>query len=120
MNLSRRQLVHLAAGACALPVISRIAHAQSYPSRYVRFIVPFPPGGSADPIARILANRLSEMWGQQVVIENEGGAGGNLGAQSAATAAPDGYSIFLAARSWPRTRSFIRHQGMIPPSISRR
>ena len=95
MKFSRRQLVHLAAGAGALPFISRIAQAQSYPNRYVRFIVPFPPGGSADPIARILANRLSEMWGQQVVIENKGGAGGNLGAQSAATAAPDGYSIFL-------------------------
>jgi tripartite-type tricarboxylate transporter receptor subunit TctC len=61
----------------------------------VRFIVPFPPGGSADPIARVLANRLSETWGQQVVVENRSGAGGNVGAQAAATAAPDGYTIFL-------------------------
>jgi tripartite-type tricarboxylate transporter receptor subunit TctC len=61
----------------------------------VRFLVPFPPGGSADPIARVLANRLSEVWGQQVVIENKGGAGGNVGALAAVTAAPDGYTIFL-------------------------
>jgi tripartite-type tricarboxylate transporter receptor subunit TctC len=78
-----------------LPVLLRTASAQVYPIRYVRFIVPFPPGGSADPIARVLANRLSENWGQQVVVENRGGAGGNVGAQAAATAAPDGYSIFL-------------------------
>jgi len=95
MKLSRRQFVHLAAGASVLPIISQIAHAQGYPNRYIRFIVPFPPGGSADPIARILANRLSEMWGQQVVIENKGGAGGNVGAQAAATTPPDGYSVFL-------------------------
>jgi tripartite-type tricarboxylate transporter receptor subunit TctC len=91
----RRKFLHLAAGAAALPAVSRIAKAQVYPNRFVRFIVPFPPGGSADPIARILANRLSEAWGQQVVIENKGGAGGNVGAQAAATAVPDGYNIFL-------------------------
>src|SRR5262245_60463115 len=91
----RRRFLHLAAGAAALPIVSRIARAQTYPARPVRFIVPFPPGGSADPIARVLGNRLSEIWGQQVVIENKGGAGGNLGAQTAAAAPPDGYNIFL-------------------------
>jgi tripartite-type tricarboxylate transporter receptor subunit TctC len=95
MKLHRRTFLHLVVGAAALPAVSRIARAQAYPSRLVRIIVPFPPGGSADPIARVLGNRLSEIWGQQVVIENKGGAGGNLGAQTAATAAPDGYSIFL-------------------------
>jgi tripartite-type tricarboxylate transporter receptor subunit TctC len=95
MKLPRRRFLHLAAGAAALPAMSRLVNAQAYPSRYVRFIVPFPPGGSADPIARVLANRLSELWGQQVVIENKGGAGGNAGAQAAASAAPDGYNIFL-------------------------
>lgn len=95
MKLPRRRFLHLVAGAVALPAVSRIASAQSYPSRPVRFIVPFPPGGSADPIARLLGNRLLDIWGQQVVIENKGGAGGNLGAQTAATAAPDGYTIFL-------------------------
>jgi tripartite-type tricarboxylate transporter receptor subunit TctC len=87
--------MHLAGGAAALPTVSRVARAQSYPSHYVRFIVPFPPGGSADPIARVLGSELSERWGQQVVIENRSGAGGNVGAQTAATAPPDGYSIFL-------------------------
>src|SRR5438094_435150 len=95
MKLPRRQILHLTVGAVALPTISRMASAQAYPTRPVRFIVPFPPGGSADPIARLIGNRLSEIWGQQVVIENKGGAGGNLGAQTAATAAPDGYTIFL-------------------------
>jgi hypothetical protein len=75
MKLPRRQFLHLAAGAAALPGMWRIARAQAYPSRPVRFIVPFPPGGSADPTARVLGNRLSEIWGQQVVIENKGGAG---------------------------------------------
>jgi tripartite-type tricarboxylate transporter receptor subunit TctC len=95
MKLPRRRFLHLAVGAAALPFAPYIAKAQAYPSRYVRFVVPFPPGGSADPIARVLANRLSEFWQQQVVIENKGGAGGNLGAQAAASAAPDGYTIFL-------------------------
>jgi tripartite-type tricarboxylate transporter receptor subunit TctC len=92
----RRKFLHLVAGAAALPAASpRVARAQAYPTQPVRFIVPFPPGGSADPIARVLSNRLSEIWGQQVVIENKGGAGGNLGAQTTATAAPDGYNIFF-------------------------
>src|SRR5882724_9635329 len=95
VKLPRRSFLHLAAGVAALSAVSRFARAQAYPSRPVRFIVPFPPGGSADPIARVLANQLSEIWGQQAVIENKGGAGGNLGAQTAATSAPDGYTIFL-------------------------
>jgi tripartite-type tricarboxylate transporter receptor subunit TctC len=95
MKLPRRQVLHLIAGAAALPALTRVATAQTYPARPVRFIVPFPPGGSADPIARLLGARLSDIWGQQVVIENKGGAGGNLGAQAAATAAPEGYTIFL-------------------------
>jgi tripartite-type tricarboxylate transporter receptor subunit TctC len=95
MTLPRRKFLHLAVGAAALPALPQLAQAQAYPTRPVRFIVPFPPGGSADPIARVLANRLSEIWGQQAVIENKGGAGGNLGAQTAAMATPDGYTIFL-------------------------
>lgn len=95
MTLPRRLFLRVAVGAAAMPAVLRRASAQNFPSRYVRFIVPFPPGGSADPIARVLANRLSEAWGQQVVVENRGGAGGNVGAQAAATAAPDGYNIFL-------------------------
>jgi tripartite-type tricarboxylate transporter receptor subunit TctC len=88
--------MHLAAGAAALPAVSRFTWAQTYPNRYVHFVVPFPPGGSTDPVARVLANRLSEVWGQQVVIENKGGAGGNIGAQAVAQSAPDGYTLFIA------------------------
>src|SRR5262245_50044396 len=69
---------------------------ETWPSRFVRVIVPFPPGGGADAIARILSARLSETWGQQVVIENRGGASGNIAAEAAARSAADGYTIFLA------------------------
>jgi tripartite-type tricarboxylate transporter receptor subunit TctC len=106
MKLPRRQFLHLAAGAAALPAISLAARAQTYPSRYLRFVVPFPPGGSTDPVARVLANRLSELWGQQVVIENKGGAGGNIGAQAAVQSAPDGYTLFIAT-SFLATNPFI-------------
>jgi tripartite-type tricarboxylate transporter receptor subunit TctC len=97
MKLPRRTFLHLAAGAAALPAVSHIARAQTYPSRYVRLVVPFPPGGGGDALARPLANRLSEVWGQQVVIENKGGAGGNIGSQAVAQSAPDGYTLLLGA-----------------------
>ncbi len=95
--LSRRQLLSFVTGAAAQPLCSRVARAQSYPSRHVRLIVPFPPGGASDPVARVLANRLAEIWGQQVVVENKGGAGGNIGALAAVQSAPDGYTLFMSA-----------------------
>jgi tripartite-type tricarboxylate transporter receptor subunit TctC len=95
MKFQRRQFLVMAASASALPAVSRTAIAQTYPNRFVRFVVPFPPGGSADPIARVLANRLTELWGQQVVIENKGGAGGNIAALAVAQSAPDGYTLFM-------------------------
>jgi tripartite-type tricarboxylate transporter receptor subunit TctC len=73
-----------------------MAQAQGWPSRVVRLVVGFPPGGGADSASRILANRLSEIWGQQVVVENKGGAGGNLGLDTVAHANPDGYTMGLA------------------------
>jgi tripartite-type tricarboxylate transporter receptor subunit TctC len=96
MKFPRRRLLQLAAGAAALPFGLFAARAQTYPNRFVRFIVPFPPGGASDPVARVLASRLSEVWGQQVIVENKGGAGGNIGALAAAQSAPDGYTIFIA------------------------
>jgi tripartite-type tricarboxylate transporter receptor subunit TctC len=95
MKLPRRNFLHLAVGAAALPAVSRVARARAYPNRYVRLVVPFAAGGGGDALARPLANRLSEVWGQQVVIENRGGAGGNVGAQAVAQSAPDGYTILL-------------------------
>jgi tripartite-type tricarboxylate transporter receptor subunit TctC len=97
MKLPRRQFLHLAAGAAALPAVSRVAKAQTWPSRPVRIISGYPPGGSNDLYARLIAQWLSERLGQQFIVENRAGAGGNLGAEAAAKAAPDGYTLLLAS-----------------------
>jgi tripartite-type tricarboxylate transporter receptor subunit TctC len=93
--ISRRRLVQLSA-ASALGVLGRPALAQAWPNRFIRLVVPFPAGGGADAIARIVAARLSEKWGQQVTIENRGGASGNLAAENVAHSPGDGYTLFLA------------------------
>ena len=95
--MKRRTFLHLAAGAAALPAVSRIAQAQAqaYPSRPVRVIVPFAPGGQTDVVARLIAQKLSDRLGQNFYIENAAGAGGNIGAGRAAQAAPDGYTILF-------------------------
>ena len=95
MNLLRRRFLHLAAGAAALPAVSRIARAQTYPTRPVRVIVPFAPGGPTDIFARLVAQKLSEHFGKQFYVENIGGAGGNIGMGQGARAAPDGYTILV-------------------------
>src|SRR5262249_52982654 len=87
----RRQFLQLVAGAAALPAVSHIARAQSYPSPPVRIVVPYAPGGSTDTVARITADRLSRIWGQQVVIENKPGGGTNIAAAAVAGSDPDGY-----------------------------
>jgi tripartite-type tricarboxylate transporter receptor subunit TctC len=91
----RRQFLHLAAGAAALPVVSRIARAQAYPARPIMMIVPFPPGGGADGIARIVAERMRVALGQPVIIENVGGANGSIGVGRAARSAGDGYTLVI-------------------------
>jgi tripartite-type tricarboxylate transporter receptor subunit TctC len=95
MQLPRRQFLHLAAGALALPALSRTATAQSYPGRPVRVIVPFGPGGPTDVFARLIAQKLSEKFGTQFYVENIGGAGGNIGTGRAAQATPDGYTMLV-------------------------
>ena len=93
----RRNFLHLAAGAAALPVVSRIATAQTYPTRPVHLIAPFPPGGSIDLTARLIGQWLTERLGQQVVIENRPGAGGNVGSEAAMNSPPDGYTLLLCS-----------------------
>jgi tripartite-type tricarboxylate transporter receptor subunit TctC len=95
MKLPRRNFLHLAAGAAALPAVSRIAWAQSYPTRPVRIIVPFPAGQASDTIARLIGQSLSERLGQSFVIENRTGAGGNIGTESVVRAMPDGHTLLL-------------------------
>jgi tripartite-type tricarboxylate transporter receptor subunit TctC len=93
MTLSRHQFLQLAAGVAALPAVSRIAWAQTYPSRPVRWIVGFPAGGAADIVARITAQRLSERLGQQFVVQNRPGAASNIAAEAVVRAPPDGYTL---------------------------
>jgi tripartite-type tricarboxylate transporter receptor subunit TctC len=95
MKLPRRTFLHLAAGAAALPAVSRIARAQAYPTRPVRLIVGFPPAGATDIVARLLGQSLSERLGQQFVIENRPGAGSNVAAEAVVRAAPDGHTLLL-------------------------
>src|SRR5262245_52067628 len=97
MKLHRRHILHLAAAATALPVVSRIARAQGYPTRPVHWIVSFTAGGPNDTVARIIGQFLSERLGQQFVIENKVGAGGNIGMAAVLGSPPDGYTVGFAA-----------------------
>jgi tripartite-type tricarboxylate transporter receptor subunit TctC len=96
MKLPRRQFLHLAAGAAALPAVSRVAMAQTYPSRPVHWIVGFTPAGGNDIVARLMGQWLSERLGQPFVIENRPGAGTNIATEAVVNAPPDGYTLLLA------------------------
>jgi tripartite-type tricarboxylate transporter receptor subunit TctC len=95
MNLPRRQFLHLAAGAAALPTVSRIASAQTYPTRPVRFIVPAAAGNTSDILARLVGQWLSERLGQPFIVENRPGAGTNIGTEAVVKAPPDGYTLLM-------------------------
>jgi tripartite-type tricarboxylate transporter receptor subunit TctC len=96
MKLPRRNFLHLAAGAAAMPAVSRIARAQTYPSRPVRIIVTFAAGSSSDIIARLMGQWLSERLGQPIIVENRPGAAGNIGTEIGVRAPPDGYTLLMA------------------------
>jgi tripartite-type tricarboxylate transporter receptor subunit TctC len=97
MKLPRRQFLHLAAGAAALPALSRIACAQAYPSRPVRIIAPTAPGGAPDILARLIGPWLSGRFGQQFVVENRPGGGSNIGTEAVVRASPDGYTLLVVS-----------------------
>jgi tripartite-type tricarboxylate transporter receptor subunit TctC len=97
MKLSRRQFIGLTIGAVVLPALPRLAGAQSYPSRPVRLIVGFPAGGSADIVARLIGQSLSERLGQPFIIENRPGAGSNIGTETVVRAPPDGYTLLMVS-----------------------
>ena len=99
MKLRRRTFLHLAAGAAALPAVSRYAWADTYPSRSGRIIVGFPPGTSSDICARLIGQWLSEKLGQQFVVENKPGAGTNIAAETVVQASPDGYTLLWVTQT---------------------
>src|SRR6516162_343021 len=94
--LGRRNFLHLAAGVAALPAVSRVARAQTYPTRPVRLIVTTPAGGSPDIIARLIGQWLSERLGQPIVVDHRSGASGNIGTEIVVRAPPDGYTLLMA------------------------
>jgi tripartite-type tricarboxylate transporter receptor subunit TctC len=95
MKIPRRQFLHLAAAAAALPAASHIARAQAYPTRAVRIVVGFPAGGTADIISRLMGQWLSERLGQQFIVENRPGAASNIAAEAVVRAPPDGYTLLM-------------------------
>src|SRR5271167_1393784 len=95
----RRQFLRLAAGAAALPAVSRVARAQAYPSKPVHLVVPFPAGGAVDITARLIGQWLSERLGEQFIIEARPGAGGNIGTEAVVHASPDGYTLLMVDAS---------------------
>jgi tripartite-type tricarboxylate transporter receptor subunit TctC len=99
MKLPRRRFLHLAAGAAALPAMSRLACAQTYPSRPVRIIAPTGPAGAPDIVARLIAPWLSDRLGQQFVVENRPGSGNNIGTEAVVRAPPDGYTLLIVTSS---------------------
>jgi tripartite-type tricarboxylate transporter receptor subunit TctC len=98
MKLARRRFLHLAACAATIPAVSRTAWAQSYPSRPIRLVIPYPPGGVQDAIGRPWADRMTSLLGT-VFVENIGGGGGELAASTVSRARPDGYTILLGNSS---------------------
>ena len=92
------------------------AWAQGYPSKPVKIIVPFPPGGATDIVTRIVAQKLTEVWGQSVIVENHGGAGGNIGGEVAAKSAPDGYTLFMTSGSIVTANQYIYKKMAFDPA----
>jgi tripartite-type tricarboxylate transporter receptor subunit TctC len=109
MTFHRRKFLHLAAGAAALPAISRVARADNYPSHPVRLVVGFAAGSTTDILARLMGQWLSQRLGQQFVIENRPGAGGNIGAETVVKSAPDGYTLLMVPPAVAANAALYEH-----------
>jgi tripartite-type tricarboxylate transporter receptor subunit TctC len=121
----RRRFLHLAAGAAALPAVSRVARAQAYPTRPVRIIVAGAPGNTTDIMARLIGQWLSERLGQAFVIENRPGAGGNIGTEAVVRATADGYTLLWIGAPQvispsPAALSWRTWASMLWPSVETR
>jgi tripartite-type tricarboxylate transporter receptor subunit TctC len=114
MKVSRRRFLHLAAGAAALPAVSRTACAQAYPTRPIRLVVPFPPGGAFDFVGRPWADKMKALLGT-VVVENLGGGGGSLGAAAVAHAPPDGYTLLLGGTLPHVNEALVKRKPLYDP-----
>ena len=115
MRIARRRFLHLAAGAAALPAAARLARADTYPSRAIRLVLPFPPGGVFDIVGRPWADKVKTSLGT-VFVDNQPGAGGSLAAQLVAHAAPDGYTIFLGGSSIHLAEMILREHPLLDPT----
>jgi len=109
MTFHRRKFLHLAASAAALPAVARIAHADTYPSHPVRLVVGFAAGSTTDILARLMGQWLSQRLGQQFVIENRPGAGGNIGAETVVKSAPDGYTLLMVPPAVAANAALYEH-----------
>src|SRR5215470_5091281 len=114
MQLSRRQLLHLAGSAVALPAVSRMARAEAYPTRPVRLVIPFPPGGAYDAVGRPWAEKMKPLLGT-VVVENVGGGGGSLGAAAVARANPDGYTLLVSGTNVHVNEALLKSRPLYDP-----
>ena len=114
MKVSRRRVLQLAAGATLLPAAARIAEAQTYPTRPIRLVVPFPPGGAFDTIGRPWAERIKPLLGT-VIVENIGGGGGSVGAAQATRARPDGYTLLLGGATTHVTEALLKNRPQYDP-----
>src|SRR5882672_1522416 len=114
MTLPRRRFLHLAAGTAALPFASRLTKAQAYPTRPIRLVIPFPPGGAYDAVGRPLADKLKPLLGT-VVVENIGGGGSSLGAAAVVRARPDGYTILLGGTQTHLNEALLKSRPLYDP-----
>ena len=114
MKFPRRRFLYLAAGVAALAAVSRMARAQTYPTRPIRLVIPFPPGGAFDAVGRPLADKMKPLLGT-VVVENIGGGGASLGAAAVARARPDGYTILLGGTQTHVNEALLKSRALYDP-----